>query len=322
MAGTQTPGRSNNRRCARWRAGRLTVLQAGGGLVAEPALDAFQCRTMGSSITPMALGSPIMQVGFHLSGDAPLDAAAARGVDCVQFFLSDPQSWRTPPPRDDADALRAADMPLYVHAPYLVNVASPNNRIRVPSRRILQDTCEAAATVGAVAVIVHGGHVGDDTDFADGVDNWRKALERVETDVPIYIENTAGGDNAMARTLDAIERLWAGLDGLDVGFCFDTCHAHAAGEDLVDAVARVQAAVGRIDLVHANDSRDPSGSGRDRHESLGRGEIPPDALAAAIAAAGAPVICETPGDVDDHLADLAWLREHVTPALGSAAAAG
>jgi endonuclease IV len=184
---------------------------------------------MGSSITPMTLGSPIMQVGFHLSGDAPLDAAAARGVDCVQFFLSDPQSWRTPPPRDDADALRAADMPLYVHAPYLVNVASPNNRIRVPSRRILQDTCEAAATVGAVAVIVHGGHVGDDTDFADGVDNWRKALERVETDVPIYIENTAGGDNAMARTLDAIERLWAGLDGLDVGFCFDTCHAHAAG---------------------------------------------------------------------------------------------
>src|SRR4029078_12321047 len=96
---------------------------------------------------------------------------------------------------------------------------------------------------------------------------------------------------------------------IEIGFCFDTCHAHAAGEELGDAVERVLAIVGRIDLLHANDSRDPPGTRADRHANLGKGTIGADVLSAMIKAAGAPVVCETPGTEADMRADLAFVRE-------------
>jgi deoxyribonuclease-4 len=263
-----------------------------------------------------------MLIGAHTPAAHPLAEAEARSADLVQIFLSNPQGWRKPEPRNDAAELAASAIPIYVHAPYLINVCADDNKVRVPSRRILQETCDAAAAIGAAGVVVHGGHVTGDGPQSEGVVRWRKALEPLDTEVPVLIENTAGGDKAAARRVEWIAKLWQEIGEFGVGFVLDTCHSWAGGEPFDDLVPRVLEATGRIDLVHANDSRDPSGSGRDRHESLGRGEIPPDALAAAIAAAGAPVICETPGDVDDHLADLAWLREHVAPALGSAAAAG
>lgn len=232
----------------------------------------------------------------------------------MQFFLSNPQSWRKPRERDDAARLRSADLPVYVHAPYLVNVASTNNRIRIPSRRILQETCDAATAIGAAAVIVHGGHVDADADEAEGFDNWRKALERVETDMPLFIENTAGGQHAMTRRLDSIARLWEHIGGFDVGFCLDTCHAHAAGEELGVIVDEIRRRIGRIDLVHANNSKDEFGSGRDRHENLADGRIAPDVLAAVVAGAGAPVICETPGGAPQQAQDISWLRAAVPPA--------
>ena len=252
-----------------------------------------------------------MLLGAHVPNADPIAEAKARGADAVQFFLSDPQSWHKPKPREDAALLRDSTLPLYVHAPYLVNVASANNRIRIPSRRILQETCDGAAQIGATAVIVHGGHTEEGTPPEQGFRNWHKALQQLNSDVPVYIENTAGGDHAMSRAFDRLAQLWEVLDGLSVGFCLDTCHAHAAGEQLGDAVARLQSLVGRIDLVHVNDSKDPAGSGRDRHERLGRGTIPPDVLTDVVRAAEAPVIIETPGDAADHADDLEWLRRRV-----------
>jgi deoxyribonuclease-4 len=93
-----------------------------------------------------------------------------------------------------------------------------------------------------------------------------------------------------------------------LGFCFDTCHAHAAGEELSDAVERVLAIVGRIDLLHVNDSRDPPGTGADRHTNLGKGEIGADTLRAMIRTAGPPVVVETPGGAEDIRADLEFVR--------------
>jgi deoxyribonuclease IV len=252
-----------------------------------------------------------MLIGAHVDPADPLSEAKARGADLVQFFLSDPQGWKKPIPRDDADLLRDSDIAIYVHSPYLVNVATTNNKIRIPSRKILQDQCAAAATIGARGLIVHGGHVGADGDMEVGFDNWRKTFERLESTVPVLIENTAGGDRAMARTFDALARLWDVIPETpyDVGFCLDTCHAHAAGEDLETVVERIIAITGKIDLVHANDSKDEAGRGRDRHTNLGTGTIGPDALRHMIATAKAPVICETPGSVDDVAKDLAFVRD-------------
>jgi deoxyribonuclease-4 len=142
----------------------------------------------------------------------------------------------------------------------------------------------------------------------------------LDTRVPLYVENTAGGDNAVARRFDALTGLWETLidhkGEIEVGFCFDTCHAHAAGEDLSDAVERVLAITGRVDLLHANDSRDPPGTGADRHANLGKGEIGAGPLGEMIRAAGAPVVCETPGSADDMRADLEFVRDALRVGAG------
>ena len=252
-----------------------------------------------------------MLIGAHVDRQDPIAEAKAREADLVQFFLGDPQGWKKPEPREDATALRASGVTLYVHAPYVVNVASTNNKIRIPSRKILADQCAAAAEIGAAAVIVHGGHVGSDDEVEAGYDNWRKTFERLESPVPVLIENTAGGDHAMARRFDRLARLWEALDGFDVGFCLDTCHAHAGGEELVGIVERVLSITGRIDLVHANDSKDPAGCGRDRHENFGAGQIDPDVLVEVVRLAGAPVVCETPGGVEGQASDIAFLRDRL-----------
>jgi deoxyribonuclease-4 len=249
-------------------------------------------------------------VGAHVAPEQPLATATEVGADSVQIFLSDPQGWQKPDPRDDAPELRASQVPLYVHAPYLINVCSPKNNVRYGSRKILQQTCEAAADVGATAVIVHAGHAEDG--IQEGVSRWVRSLEMLKSDVPVLIENTAGGDNAVARRFDALARLWDAIGEMDtafeLGFCFDTCHAHAAGEELSDAVERVLAIVGKIDLLHVNDSRDPAGTGADRHANLGKGEIGTETLEAMIRAAGPPAIVETPGDLDDMRADIEFVR--------------
>jgi deoxyribonuclease-4 len=260
-----------------------------------------------------------LRIGAHVDQTDPVAEAAARGATLAQFFLGDPQGYKGPEVRyaGGAPALRAAaeqaDLDLYVHAPYLVNVATSNNKIRIPSRKLLGQHAATAAEIGAKGLIVHGGHILTEDDPQVGIDNWVKTFERMTPPLPILIENTAGGDNAMARRLDRIARLWEALEArVDmsmIGFCLDTCHAFAGGEDLAGVVDRVKAVTGRIDLVHANDSRDEFDSGADRHANFGSGSIDPDAIVAVVQAAGAPVVCETPGGAAGQSADIALLRK-------------
>ncbi|MDN5571040.1 MAG: deoxyribonuclease IV [Propionibacteriaceae bacterium] len=257
------------------------------------------------------------EFGAHLGAD-PIATAEAHGFGIVQTFLGDPQAWKghAVPHPDGAEGFRAeadaAGIGVFVHAPYVVNVATTNNRIRIPSRQILAKQVRLATEIGARGVIVHGGHLGAKDDPEVGFDNWRKAVEGLDLTVPILIENTAGGTNAMARHLERIARLWEAVQSApgaeNVGFCLDTCHAHAGGLDLATVVDDLRAITGRIDLVHLNDSRDAADSGADRHEMLGQGQIDPDALAAIARTAGAPVILET-SDAIPHAEQIAWLLE-------------
>ncbi|MEV6303773.1 deoxyribonuclease IV [Actinoplanes sp. NPDC051861] len=254
-----------------------------------------------------------MRIGAHVDPADPLAEAAARGADAVQFFLTDPQGYKTPKAREDAEVLRASEVDIYIHAPYIVNVASPNNRIRIPSRKLLMAHAKAAAELGAKGLIVHGGHVGAGADLASGFANWRKAFEYAQGEgglpLPVLIENTAGGDNACARRFDDLARLWEAVGEFGAGFCLDTCHAYAGGEDLVGIVDRVKSITGRIDLIHANDSKGGFDSGQDRHDNLGSGKIDPELVVAAIRASGAPAIVETPGGAEGQTADIALLRQ-------------
>ena len=259
-------------------------------------------------------------IGAHVDQTDPIAEAKARGTTLVQFFLGDPQGYKGPEIRyaDGPTVLKetaeSEGIDFYVHAPYIVNVATTNNRIRIPSRKLLQQHMDAAAAIGAKGLIVHGGHVGKTDDPAVGFDNWRKAIEATDLHIPLLIENTAGGDNAMARHLDRIAGVWEAVSAAegfeDVGFCLDTCHAWAGGVELATAVEKVRAITGRLDLVHANDSRDAFDSGADRHANFGAGQLPPDEFADVVRQAGVPVVCETPGGPEEHRADFAWLREH------------
>ncbi len=262
-----------------------------------------------------------IRIGAHVDQLDPIAEANARGTTLVQFFLGDPQSYKGPEVRyaGGAEKLRTdaeeAGVDLYVHAPYLVNVATTNNRIRIPSRKLLQQHLNAAAEIGAKGLIVHGGHVNKDDDPEIGFDNWRKAIAATDLKIPLLIENTAGGDNAMSRYLERIAKVWDAIstaEGFDnVGFCLDTCHAHAGGIPLETSVEDIRAITGRIDLVHCNDSRDAIDSGADRHANFGAGQIDPELLASVVRDAAAPVICETPGGVAEHVADFNWLVDRL-----------
>jgi deoxyribonuclease IV len=251
------------------------------------------------------------KIGAHVPAADPLAEAEARSAEVVQIFVSNPQSWKKPVPRSDAEELRDSDVDIYVHAPYVLNLASPNNRVRIPSRTMLAQTVEAAALIGARGVIVHGGSVGADEDVDVGFERWFKALDSFDVAVPVLVENTAGSGNTVMQNLDNYGPLWAAIGDFNVGVCLDTCHAWAAGADLTEAVERITQYTGGIALVHGNDSRDPFDSHRDRHANLGNGEIPEELLVGVIREADAPVVVETPGEAEDQAADIAWLRERL-----------
>ncbi len=257
-------------------------------------------------------------IGAHVDSVDPLAAAAATDAAAVQFFLADPQGWKKPVEHAHAREIRATDLTVYVHSPYVLNVATTNNRIRIPSRKLLGQHAAAAAAIGAKGLIVHGGHVNASDDPAIGFDNWRKTFSRAADEggfgLPVLIENTAGGNNAMARRFDRLAQLWDAIGEFGPGFCLDTCHAHAGGEELVGIVDRVLSITGRIDLVHANDSRDEFDSGADRHANFGTGRIDAEAIAEVCRAAGSDVIVETPGGPEGQGADIAFLRKALVSA--------
>lgn len=258
-----------------------------------------------------------LALGGHADTDA-LAAASAGGFDIVQTFIGDPQAWKghAVDHPGGAAGLRAdaaaSGVGLYIHAPYVVNVATANNRVRIPSRQILARQMALAAEAGARGVIVHGGHLAASDDSAVGYASWRKAIDGLDLSVPLLIENTAGGTHAMTRHLDGIARLWDALSGAEgfesVGFCLDTCHAHAGGLEPSGLVDAIKAITGRIDLVHLNDSRDAFGSGADRHAVLGLGQCDPEYLVQVVRDADTATILETPGDPASHAAQLDWLR--------------
>ncbi|MDT4932515.1 MAG: deoxyribonuclease [Pseudonocardiales bacterium] len=261
-------------------------------------------------------------IGAHVDSTDPLAAAEATGAEAVQFFLADPQGWKAPAPHPQAEQLKASGLTVYIHSPYVLNVATLNNRIRIPSRKLLGQHAQAAAGIGARGLIVHGGHMNAADDAATGYDNWRKTFARAAEEggfpLPILIENTAGGNNAMARRFDRLAGLWDAIGEFGVGFCLDTCHAHAGGEELAGIVERVRAITGRVDLVHANDSRDAFDSGADRHANLGSGQIDPTVIAEVCRAAASDVIVETPGGPEGQGADIAYLRKSLSAAPSTA----
>jgi deoxyribonuclease-4 len=276
-------------------------------------------------------------------GNAVANAVAV-GCEAFQVFVSNARGWAPPPLDPAADERFRAEVaaaglgPLFVHAPYLVNFASASPVTRERSGQAVAAALAKAAAIGAAGVVVHAGaalasgrRAGLATTreallpLADAIDDrpgppaaWAPAGRP-----DLVLELTAGTRGALAARFDEMAELLAACDHHPrLKVCMDTCHAQAAGYDLGDpagaakALDELFATLGeRVVLVHANDSRDPVGAGRDRHCPIGTGTIGDQGFAAILAHPGLaalPVITETTGDPAQMATDLTRLH-HLRP---------
>jgi deoxyribonuclease IV len=276
------------------------------------------------------------RIGAHVSVAGGLSRALARadaiGAEAIQVFVANPRAWASPEPDPMTDeAFRVAcasrDLAVFVHAPYLVNFGSPNERTLAASTRALVFSLRRGAAIGAQGVVLHAGwSVG--APHAQALRQVREhllpALDSVwarssTRRMPLaLIEPTAGGAGALASDASSLAGYLDALGGDErVGVCLDTCHMHAAGHDLgsPDTFARAlrmfarAAGRGRVRLVHVNDSQDQVGSRRDRHAALGEGTIGRASFGALFTVPGiraAPLVVETAEA--DQAADIATLK--------------
>ncbi|HSP39296.1 MAG TPA: deoxyribonuclease IV [Frankiaceae bacterium] len=277
-------------------------------------------------------------VGAHVPTGSGLVRSAlpyARRINAqaIQIFVGNPRGWALSPgdPEQDSgfrDACTVAKIPVFLHAPYLINLGSPTPATLEHSISSLRHAFSRAADVGAAGVVLHAGSAVDGTHRAVATRQLRDALlpllDDLEAEGPtglrLLIEPTAGGSEALASTVDDLGQYFAALDAHPrLGVCLDTCHAYAAGHDLarpggvrtmLNALVRL-VGKGRLGLVHANDSKDPLGSGRDRHAPIGVGTIGVDPFAELFvhpAMRGVPVVVETPGGERQHATDVRALQ--------------
>jgi deoxyribonuclease-4 len=265
-----------------------------------------------------------------------LTRARALGLEALQVFTGNPRGWARSDGRPAEDAAFregcAADgIRVVIHAPYLVNVGSPTPATYERSVASVAHNLRRAVEIGAEGVVVHTGSYVAATG-AEGLHG--AALRRVrEGLLPVLdaidderlpwllFEPTAGQGRSLCAGIDDLEPFLAALDNHPrAGVCLDTCHAFAAGAPLdqdggttaaLDRILEI-AGPGKLRLVHANDSMDPRGSMRDRHERLGEGRIGLGCLRELLAhpaTDGVPFILETPGSRDPGSDQIALVKK-------------
>ncbi len=233
-------------------------------------------------------------IGAHVGASGGLSRAIARacemGANCLQIFVSAPQQWRRPAHSDtevDAFCFSSQDRnlhPVFIHAIYLLNPASPDEDLRRKSVDSMREYLRWAARLKAGGVIVHlGSSTGTTPEQA--LDNLCRSLgEALEelTDVPLLLETSAGTRNSMGSTFAQIGTMLSQLDAGDrAAVCLDTAHVWGAGYDVAtpDGLDRTleefdrEIGMEKLRLIHANDSKVARGAARDRHENIGEGHI-------------------------------------------------
>lgn len=265
-----------------------------------------------------------MLLGVHVSIAGHIyDAvtrASALGCTVMQIFSRDPRQWRRAriSPEDAAEFRRlrsdAGIERVFVHVPYLINLASPINILYNSSIRGCIADIKAAEAIGAEFVVVHcGSHKKSGERF--GIKRVAGALERITAKtagcgVGILLENTAGSGSWLGYEFSHQRKILAKVaDHRRVGLCLDTCHAYAAGYDLAsqegldECLSEIEREVGleKLKLVHLNDCRSALGSRLDIHEHIGKGSIGSAGMRRVITdrrLAKVPMVLETPKDSD------------------------
>jgi deoxyribonuclease-4 len=235
------------------------------------------------------------ELGAHVSAAGGVDHAPERAAEltcaCLQLFTKQPNRWAEPT-IDDATADSFADgreahgiRVAAAHDSYLINLASPDTVLWERSVHCFEGELQRSAALGLEFVVTHPGNATDgdyESGLARNAEGLTRALERVEGPTSVLLELTAGSGTSIGATFEHLAAILAFMPRRFTGrfgVCFDTCHAFAAGYDLVgdwDGVwTRFDDVIGlqRLHLFHVNDSKQPLGSRVDRHEHLGQGTL-------------------------------------------------
>ncbi|MCZ2108080.1 MAG: deoxyribonuclease IV [Dehalococcoidia bacterium] len=261
-----------------------------------------------------------MRIGAHISAAGGIQRVFGRakeiGAEAVQVFPSAPQQWKAPVISDDSAAefkrvLAESGMPAFFHGVYLINFGSKDEVLLQRSVDSLATYLDWAGKLGVTGTIFHvGSHLGSGWDEAmvkHVCTHIRRTLDAAPNDSLLILENNAGQGNCIGGQWEELGAIIRGLDNDPrLAVCFDTCHALAMNHDIrtdaaceatMDAFDR-EIGLDRLAAVHANDSKQPLGGLRDRHENIGDGYIGLDGFAAIMrhpAFRDVPFLLEVPG---------------------------
>jgi deoxyribonuclease-4 len=236
-----------------------------------------------------------MRFGFHISiaggFSRVVERARIRSCETIQFFSRNPRGWKySPLNKKEVEEFRSsvrssALFPVFLHMPYLPNIASFKSKLYKRSIRSIATDLKRAEHLGAQYLIIHIGHRMESLEdqaieaVSQGID---QAFEMVPNGVILLLENTAGQGTEIGYSFDQIKKIIEGVhDHQRMGVCLDTAHTFEAGHDLSnkDGLDRMlesfDQTVGlkRLHLLHLNDSKTPLGSRKDRHWHIGEGYI-------------------------------------------------
>ena len=279
-----------------------------------------------------------MKIGCHLSSSggylAMAQTAVSIGANIFQFFTRNPRGGAAKPiDRDDVAAFRgyaAANGigPILAHAPYTLNAAGAEERVRLFAEQTMSDDLRRLdLTPGALYNFHPGSHVGQGA--GKGIDLVASMLARILAarvdaggwHTTVLLETMAGKGSEIGRTFEEIRAIIdaaeSRLPGPVLGVCLDTCHVWDGGYDIVgdldgvlDAFDRV-IGLGRLKAIHANDSMNDFGSHKDRHAKIGKGKIGLEAFRRIVnhpRLSGLPLYLETPCDLQGYRDEIALLR--------------
>ena len=272
----------------------------------------------------------MLHIGCHLSCSngylAMGEQAVSLGADTFQFFTRNPRGGAVKP-FDVQDAQALVDFlaehrfaPVLAHAPYTLNACAADEKIRSFAVRTMREDLERLAHIPGAMLNFHpGSHVKQGAEV--GIVLIAKMLDEVYTpELPttVLLETMAGKGSEVGRSFGELRAIMdAAKAGDRLGVCLDTCHVYDAGYDIVGDLDGVleefdrEIGLDRLRAIHINDSKNPMGSHKDRHERIGEGSIGLDAMTRIInhpALRHLPFYLETPNELPGYAQEIALLR--------------
>ena len=234
------------------------------------------------------------RIGCHVSITGGIVNAPERtgelGCEVFQMFSRSPQGGAAPKITPEiVEEFKLAmkknnQAECYIHAPYYINFASADKKIRSASARVVREELERGSLIGAKYVMFHPGSAKDLERSealkitAEGV---AKVMDGYKGSTELLLEVSAGAGNVMGDTFEELAAIIKMSGYKDLGICLDTAHIFASGYDIrtAEAIQKTMDVISRtvgksaIKLIHANDSKIDLGGRRDRHEHIGEGKI-------------------------------------------------